>query len=695
MIDKIKKIYNIIKENTDVEEPIEDKNLVLIRGMNNITIDDNSIDKLDKFALLYENARSSIDINIIDEREEIYNGTHVVDTDRNVINLNVINKESNQPYRLAYELIEAQVSNNIPQPVVDAKELEFEKQARIIEHSLRNDLVDSGINKVTDKNERVTMKHGFSIVEVCWNTNIASKKYQGDIEIRQIHPKSFLPQAGVWNFFDLDYYFIAQSVTKQYVYQKFGIDVSNETEEYPSINYVSATDNSSQSIDMFEKVTLISAYYKDSDGDVGKFIWVNNIIIQDLPKCYYRRPNTCIKCGNVEDNASVKCSECGGKLKSKLEEFEILYEDKPLKQTRQQVNPQTGMMEDVPIVLPVGTKVRYYVPKDFPHIDRINVPSDFGFGGVSDIDAIRDKYMAMSKLMNNVCEIAQNPVLITKLRSMKIEITDLIYQVVNCDSIADVQALQVLDLKGDIISRLELIKNIYRQAKDTLGITDSFQGKYDPSAKSGAAKQIAVQQSGGRLMSKQTNKDDFFKRLFQRMFQFKLAFYDEKRPYVVKDSMGQNTYYQFNKYDFLTQDDNGDWYYNDDFIFGVDNGGGWERDRMTQYNQTMQLWQIGAFNPSPPAIMLWNILDKLNYPNAATVRQGMQEEIQKQQQMQQQMQPPQQTEQQTPPPQNEQQQQQGNERDLLTEALNELSPEELQHLRDNPDLLQQLMGGGQ
>jgi hypothetical protein len=685
------KVYDEIIKNEKVEEKAKDKSLVLIRGLDNITIDDDSVTKLDKFSVLFENSKTSIDLDIIDDREQIYDGTHTLDTDRNIINLNVISKESNQPYRLAYELIEAQVSDTVPQPVVDAKEEEFELQARIVEHALRNDLVDSGINKVTDKNERVTMKHGFSIVEVAWNPNKKSKNYKGDIQLVPIHPKSFIYQSGVWNFSELDYYFIALSTTKQYVYQRFKIDVSNETEEYPELNYVNSQ---TTTIDQFEKVTLICAYYKDSDGDIGKFTWINNTILEDMPKYYYRRPNTCVKCGNIDSDVEKKCTVCGGKLKHTIQEYETIYDDLELEQTRKQFNPQTGLFENVKMIIPAGTRIKYYVPQEFPHIDRINVPNDFGFGGVSDIDAIRDKYMAMSKLMNNVCEIAQNPVLITKLRNMKIEITDLIYQVVNCDSIADVQALQVLDLKGDIISRLELIKNIYRQAKDTLGITDSFQGKYDPSAKSGKAKEIAVNQSSGRLNSKRTNKDDFFKRLFERMFQFKLAYYDEKRSYVVKDAMGQNTYYKFNKYDFLTQDEFGDYYYYDEFIFNVDNGGGWERDRQTQYNQTMQLWQIGAFNPSKPAIMLWSILEKLNYPNAGMIRQDMTIEVQKQEQqqqaqMQQQMQ---QTQQQAP---QEQQQQEQQNRDPLSEALNELSVEDLQHLKENPNIIQQILGGQQ
>src|SRR5690606_2178906 len=96
------------------------------------------------------------------------------------------------------------------------------------------------------------------------------------------------------------------------------------------------------------------------------------------------------------------------------------------------------------------------------------------------------------------------------------------------------------------------------------------QGKEDPTAKSGVAKQIQVQQASGRMQSKAKNKYEAFKELYEIMFEFKLAFIDELRPYLPKDQEGKNMLQVFDKYAFVLRDAEGKLYYNTDFIFSAD-----------------------------------------------------------------------------------------------------------------------------
>lgn len=647
------------------------KEVVLIRGLSNVFIDDDSDSKLQLIRNKFNVSRAAFDQDILDEREMIYDGTHAVDKNINNTNTNITDKQSNQPYNVAYELLESQVDNSIPMATIKSKRPDFQYQAKMVENSLKNDILDTKINKINDKGERTACKQGFTGVEIFWNPQKTNSNYNGDIELRHRHPKTFVPQVGVWDIDLMDYFFTQVSTTKQQVWQDYEVELTNETEQYPQVNTI--YDQPYQN-NLAEKVTVITCWYKDSDGDIGKFTWCMNKVLEDYPKYFYRRPMKCDKCGTYQTDNSKKC-ECGGKYRRTTEKFEVLAENKVLKR----IDPKTGTN----VIIPAGTEVPYYAPKSWPFIIRVNVPSDFGFGGVSDVDVIRDKYMSISKLMNNIEEKAlRNPVLLTKLRDHKITIENLIYQVIEVDNPAELASIQVLNLQADISRDLQLVHELYQQAKNLLGVTNAWQGQPDTTAKSGLAKQIQIAQSSGRMKSKEFNKFDFYKQLYYAMFEFKLAFYDELRPVVSKDDDGSDIYFDFDKYEFLLYDEDlndgkGGWYYNTDFIFTIDNSGGWERNRDFMYQQVMQLKQMNAFMPTQDNVMVWQLLDNLNFPNAGSIKQQLQMQMKQQEMMQ----------------QAAMQQQSINPYQELTDQL---SQEELEHLEQNPEaVLQAMIGGSQ
>ena len=74
-------------------------------------------------------------------------------------------------------------------------------------------------------------------------------------------------------------------------------------------------------------------------------------------------------------------------------------------------------------------------------------------------------------------------------------------------------------------------EQMYRMGRDSLGITDSFQGKRDTTAESGKAKQVSAAQAAGRLESKRRMKDAAYGELYEIMFKFLLAYCDEQRPF--------------------------------------------------------------------------------------------------------------------------------------------------------------------
>jgi hypothetical protein len=183
---------------------------------------------------------------------------------------------------------------------------------------------------------------------------------------------------------------------------------------------------------------------------------------------------------------------------------------------------------------------------------------------------------------------------------------------------------------------------VYEEARQQIGITDSFQGRKDSTATSGKAREFAAAQSAGRLESKRRMKDAAYAALYEAMFKFKLAYTDEPRPVVSTDSHNQPVYESFNKYDFLEQDANGEWYWNDRFLFSCDTSAPLAQNREAMWQETRANFQTGAFGDPADIrtlILFWHKMEVLHYPDAADTRTYLedilrqQEEAARQQQM--------------------------------------------------------------
>ena len=87
--------------------------------------------------------------------------------------------------------------------------------------------------------------------------------------------------------------------------------------------------------------------------------------------------------------------------------------------------------------------------------------------------------------------------------------------------------IDVYQFSGDLQYELTYLATVYEEARQVLGITDSFQGRTDPTATSGKAKEFSAAQAAGRLESKRTMKQAAYAQLFELMFKFWLAYSDE------------------------------------------------------------------------------------------------------------------------------------------------------------------------
>jgi len=193
----------------------------------------------------------------------------------------------------------------------------------------------------------------------------------------------------------------------------------------------------------------------------------------------------------------------------------------------------------------------------------------------------------------------------------------------------------VYDFKGDLQYELMYLANVYEEARQILGITDSFQGRADSTATSGKAKEFSAAQAAGRLESKRIMKNAAYAAIFEMMFKFWLAYGDEKRPVSYKDFKGETRYEEFDRYDFLEQDAEGNWFWNDQFLFSCDTSAPLASNREAMWQETRMNLQTGAFgDPSATEtlILFWAKMEELHYPGAATTKKFLEDKLEMQKQ---------------------------------------------------------------
>lgn len=571
-------------------------------------------DKYDKFELAYRGTQKTT-ANVNSTRNAPVKKTNVV---RNII----------------FELIESQINTDVPEPQVISRKPGFQDQAKMIEEKIKSDLFYLNADTMSDILERTTYTNGVGIVMLHWDINKGNHNELGEKTFVNKHPKQLVPQPGVYEFEDMDYFFFAGVATKDYLYKKYGIDVDAESLRFPEMNEITSDggnivgDDGISATSTDELADEIICFFKDDDGEVGKIVWVGDTIVDFQPLYFYPRSKKCLACGESSAQDAEVCDYCNSKrLQLEISTYEIIEtdmelspisyrskekkveNDKILREPTIKVSDKENIKERI---VPAGTKIRRYAPKEFPVIKRINIPLAFSFRGISDVEIILTLQESLKKVISRIEEkILLAPAIIGKPRSLNKEISNTIYEVFE-GKIADIGSIVKHDLQANISQDIAYAATLYEYAKSTVGVTDSFQGKYDPSARTGRAKQVQVQQSAGRLESKYKNKHVFYSRLFRMMYFFDLVFSQEVRPFFTQDIMGRITYKEFNKYDLLCQDDAGEWYYNTDFIFKSRVSSQIPADDISIMSNSMEMVGAGLLQPE----QFWMIMDDINHPLA-------------------------------------------------------------------------------
>lgn len=545
-----------------------------------------------------------------------------------------------------FELIESQIDSTIPVPKVlsPTKNRRKMRNARVIEAAIKTFLKKNPMLGLNDKEERLVKALGGSFRTVFWDND---KGGGGDVDISLLSPLQVIPQPGIYEIEDMDYVFVTHRETKKFLNKKYGVDLSpadTDNEVFYTLNQYQYQYDEGLVSD--EVITQVYAYYKNDEGRLGVFSWAANEVLIDEDDYNARSEYICKSCGRSKPFDSDKCVCGSSEFEKRTKDFEELDDDFVYSfsdETLDENIPAKTLVKAGNISdsnFNIGrvdggidtngdyfayekTKIPYYVPKVFPVMIRRNV-SVFGqLLGDSDCDKIRDMQVQHNNLAIKVQEkIMKGGSVLTLPKGVKIETSDREGKVVYLSSAAQKQMIDAFSLQPSVQQDLQMLQKYYEDARSTLGITDSYQGKQDVTAQSGIAKQTQIAQAQGRLECKHAMKEQSYIYLFRAIFQYLLAYSDEPVDVVGQNEDGEEETFTFNRYDFLKRLPSGEYVYDDDYIFDVDSSGGLMQNRQAMWQEIRGNYQAGLFgNPQDEStlLLLWQQLETADYPGAGAM----------------------------------------------------------------------------
>ena len=497
-----------------------------------------------------------------------------------------------QVVNLVFQLIESQIDINLPVPAVEPTEEEDEAERRnMIEGQLAYMAGDTNLRRINSENERITKKNGLAYFKVGWNPDFKAHTYRGRIETTNPHPGNIVLQPGVTKIRDMDYLFHIENRTIDYICRQYGEEYREQIEaenlEYGQLDYFnSGTD--SYSNEKTKKLSIVEAWYKDKDGDVGVLTWVGDIILRDQPKFFYKRDES----GEV-----------------------IEYDEIDIPQLDEEGN----------LLGTETVQVRCHTPSYFPFVPWYNIPREKSARGLADPYVIFDQQEGIKKLLSIEEEKhmkGTTKIFVRKGSSAEHKITNSVSQIiVTEDPINDVITK---DLKTPDNSLKDLYFIYTQAAKDALGITEASQGRTDRGKElSGRALEILAANTQGRLGVKQDEKDIAYTELYRMWYDFLLAFADHRMPYRTDGQYNKPVYGYWDKSKLIKQDDAGEWYYPEFDIF-VQAESALPKDKRFILDLANQAGQ------RIDNVEYWMLMESIGVPNASAILEMEQQKLQAQ-----------------------------------------------------------------
>lgn len=513
--------------------------------------------------------------------------------------------DTNGPYdkNIVFELIESEIDNNIYYPKVRSNNGRTEPAAEL-ENILKFELYDPKYREYNDLQERNTYIFGGAVTLVYWDPLSRNSASGGKLKFKAIDPRNYIPQPGVNRVEDMDYMFIIESTTKMSLANLY--QLTTEQLEFTQ-------SDTEWNIDP-DLITVKTMYYKDKYNHICRFTWSGSLVLENDDNIYADKLFYCTKCGELKLADEDECINCHNT------EFELKPVERRKIMTRimsEITNEATGDS----VTMPKETEITVtpYVPNSFPIVIRKNISTNTLFG-ISDAKMIETSQKLNNSLLNKISERilkAGSIIALPKTLRNKFKVDNSELKLLYYDNPAEAQGIIVKTLQPQLGNETYLMDSAYATARQTLGITNTFQGREDNTAISSKAKALQVQQTAGRLESKREMKKASLISLYELMFQFILAYSYEYRGYYVTID-GREEFKVYDNRLFLVNKD-GNYFYDDEYTFDIDLSASLENDRQTMWEETRMNFSSGAYG-DPQSLetlkMFWQTMYKLSYPGA-------------------------------------------------------------------------------
>ncbi len=522
-------------------------------------------------------------------------------------------RKARQLKKIVYETIESKVDNSLPMPKMVPR---YKTDLYLVDRTesyLKYEADTILAKEINDRSERATYIDGTCWYKVWWDSLDNTHERSGNVKIDIRLADEIVPQPGVRDYKQLEYIFERQQLSISKIYDLYGRYITPQSDET-------------------NVVPVVSCYYLNDDHIVGLFMWAEHSrqVICNEKDWQIRKLRTCTKCGQVVPQGDI-CPVCGNTtFKYKNATEEIL--DQPI---MEMYNPyQAGDTDDKSQdnytpreFLSAGTKIPFYQVRQLPFVPRNAISSIDCLYGISEVWVTLDEQDMANKLYTKAADKAlKSGTLMTKPKRMKLRDEDETLKIAGIDSPEEATMVQAKPIVCDISQDIALASQMYQNARDASGITDSFQGKTDTTATSGKAKQYAAAQSAGRIESLRVMKANAFAGVYELILKYLLAFSDEERVFTKILPDGQEEELMWNKYMFLAKDKYGVIYYRDDFKFATDSASTLSQNRVAMWQEIQDKAINGLLgNVADPRTLelYWNMLNELQYPLAKTAIAGI------------------------------------------------------------------------
>lgn len=571
-----------------------------------------------------------------DREEQIYMG----DREFGNIYSNQSRNDARTVVRMSQTVIESQIDLSIPDAVFKPVAKDDERAVRKLQAEVDYILRSGNMDEINTLAEREVKKYGIVAYKVLRD---AHKKTQ----VICIHPKNILWAAGATDKNKCRCWYHVENETLQECKKRYGkaADALPQLGERADVNYdevgtkyesnVNKTNDVNLSPDVFSraaedplaKYVVIEKWYLDDDDEAGVIAFSNECILWKVPKFYH-----------------------GRKVDPETEEYEydkdgeevLVDEDELIVPYNERIEEENEAGEKVVVEQPkieAGAKLPRYHPKgpdSIPIVIQNNIPRSKAIPGISDIERTYDFEQSMKKMIHKHEErILKGNTKILYNKQQEEEAAQLLdTDELNIIPVMDVNNFKDFEAKDRGREAIEFYDFLKQDLQYQLGITQAWQGMTQGEAKSGKAIQSLVNQTAEKISIKVNEKNIAYKRIYRLLCNFVLCFSDGDMAYRLDNTL-ETEYGTFNKYDMLRKDDSGNWLY-PDFDIEISAEQGFPKTKTAMMEMLLNLAGGGYFEATPRNLLVWQTLAKLGFPQAESILQAIQTELDRQMQLEQQ-----------------------------------------------------------